>query len=200
MLQRSRLTDLLLLTGGVLIFFAALAALALWLQERNAANTELTPFEADRRALERDNPHLRVEPLQKWRSAHLVTERASGRHIHLPKREVPGARIRFVDCDYSRIPANVLVPRRTLTVCVELNNDRHFLAAYYFENDAQTAELIDFFENQVEADRRFRSGGRGQYEEEHEHWAAPGQFMFSYRVEAGSGFVGYRLVKNPPRP
>lgn len=198
--QRSRFVDLLRLSAGVLVFFAALVALALWLQARYAANDELTPFEADRRALERDNPQLRVEPLEKWRHAYRVSERTGGRYVLLPRREVPGARLRFVDCDLSRIPPNVLVPRRTLTVCVELQNDRHALSAYYFENDARTAELIDFFENQVEPDRRFRSGGRGQYEEEHEHWAAPGQFLFSYRVEAGRGFVGYRMVKNPPRP
>jgi hypothetical protein len=200
MLKRSRFADLLLLVGGVSIFFIALAAFSLWLQARYAANAELTPFEADRQALERDNPQLQVEALQKWRSAYRVTERATGRHIHLPKREVPGAKIRFVDCDFSQIPVNVLVPNRALTACVELTNDRHVLSAYYFENDAKTADLIDFFENQVEADRRFRSGGRGQYEEEHEHWAAPGQFMFSYRVEAGAGFVGYRMVRNAARP
>ena len=157
----------------------------------------LPELTVDLNALNANNPHINAEKMAKGRSAYLVTEKSSGRAVRLPTREAPGAKIRFVDCDLKQIPRHLLYAVRKTLVCVEVRNDKHLLAAYYFENDDKITDMVNFFEQNVEPDRRVRAGYRGQYEEEQVRRTYPGNvFMFSYRIENGAGFVGYDEIKN----
>jgi hypothetical protein len=147
--------------------------------------------------LRTNNPHLVVEAEDSHRLIYWVKEPSTGRSVPFPMDEAPGARIHFVDCDLSRIPTNVLYPNRTAITCLEVRNEKHFLAAYYFETKDRLRDVVDFFERNVDPDSRIPLGLRDRTAERHRRKKFTHELIVSYMLEEGRGFIGYKEEKNP---
>ncbi len=198
----------------VAVFVVATAVIvgAAWWQSRRMVSGDPADIASDPQAVVRAtqarNPQLLIEEEPgHGRPFVWVTETATGRRIQLPQKEVPGATIRFVDCDIAGIPPGMLYPHRTAMVCVDVRNDIHALSSYYFQSDDKLGSVVDFFELNVLPVRRNGIGsGREPAEVEHTERTKNDDdtrtFVVSYLLLHGSGFVGYRetMVTDPHKP
>ena len=165
----------------VAVFVVAVAVIVggsyLYMRKQSAASVE---EEADSEpdfptivaAAKAANPTLSFEP-GRARSPEffVVKERASGRQAQVPSGELAGAKIRFVDCDLTNVAPGLVYPNRTETTCLELRNDtpEYRLGLYKGRK-----------EKLVTRTRR----------KEFTH-----EFIVSYMLWTGGGFVGYREEK-----
>jgi hypothetical protein len=147
------------------------------------------------------NPTLSFEP-GSTRSPEffVVRERASGRQAQLPSGELAGAKIRFVECDLGSVAPGLVYPNRSETTCLELRNDRHAMSAYAFASPDDLERLLAFFELNVAPEYRL-----GLYKNRKEtlvtrtrRKAFTHEFIVSYMLWSGGGFVGYREEKAAP--
>jgi hypothetical protein len=150
--------------------------------------------------LRTNNPKLTVEAEDSRRALYWVKESSTGHRVPFPMDEAPGARLRFVDCDLKQVPTNVLYPNRTAITCLEVRNDKHFLSAYYFETKDEVRPIVDFFELNVDADSRIPLFHRDHSAQRERRRKFTHEFIVSYMLEPGWGFIGYREEKNPGLP
>ena len=128
-----------------------------------------------------------------------VKELSTGRTATVPRGELPGATIRFVDCDPAAIGPALLYPTRTELRCLEIRNDKHVLSAYVYATRDPLARQIDFFERNVEPSRREPLGGtrRTDVVERTRRKPFTHEFILMYQLDDDGGFVGYREVPVP---
>ena len=186
----------------ICVFLASVAAISLvaFLYSRKLQSDPATRDFSDDPVLTElrtNNPHLVAEDGGNRSILYWVQERSTGRGVELPKDEATGARIRFTDCDLERIPASLLYPSRTNIICFEVRNEKHVLAAYYFETKDRLARLVDFFEQNVEPDNRISSSPRTIRVQRERRKSFTHEFIVSYLLQDERGFVGYREEKNP---
>lgn len=144
------------------------------------------------------NPTLTFEPGSNRSPAFFwVTERASGRKAQVPSDELQGAKIRFVDCALGDIAPGLVYPNRTETTCLELRNDKHAMSAYFFRSNDDLEHLVPFFELNVAPEYRV-----GLYKNRKEQLVTrtrrkefTHEFIVSYMLWSGGGFVGWREAK-----
>jgi len=116
--------------------------------------------------------------------------------ILIPKSEAEDAKIRLVDCDAAAIPAQLLYAKRTEFTCLEIDNPSHKLQAYFFRTRDSLKDVVGFYNQLLEPDRRFSASN--QVEERNETRRRDDgsrEFLFSYymwqRYDVVA-FVGYR--------
>ncbi len=144
------------------------------------------------------NPTLTFEPGSERSPAFFwVRERASGRQVQVPSGELQGAKIRFVDCALGDIVPSLLYPNRTETICFELRNDKHAMSAYFFRSNDDLEHLLTFYELNVTPEYRI-----GLYKNRKEQLVTrtrkkefTKEFIVSYMLWSGGGFVGWREEK-----
>jgi hypothetical protein len=144
------------------------------------------------------NPGMQIEDEFTRVPIYWIQNPATGRRVLFPKSEAKNARVAIRECDLSAIPPNVLYPRRTETVCLEIENDEHKLSAFYFRTPDSLSQVVAFFNGLVEPERRFTLG-RGdrmdERREERKREDGSRELLFSYLLQQSAdvgGFVGYR--------
>jgi hypothetical protein len=151
------------------------------------------------RAAQLANPALSIENDASRRPYVWIRERSTGRELQMPTDELAGLKLRFVDCDLNAIPPRLLYPNRTDITCLELRNDKHALSAYHFHSKDDWPPMQAFFELNVEPESRLGVGsGRKDYMAARTlkvKWTH--EFIVSYMLWPGWGFVGYREEKIP---
>ena len=147
------------------------------------------------------NPGLSFEP-GRARSPEFfwVKERASGRQAQVPSGELAGAKIRFVDCDLGSVAPGLVYPNRTLTTCLELRNDKHAMSVYAFTSNDDLEHLLAFYELNVTPEYRLGlyKGRKETLVTRTRRKESTHEFIVSYMLWAGGGFVGYREEKAVP--
>ena len=143
------------------------------------------------RAARAANPGLGIERDANRRPYLWVRESATGREVQMPTAELAGAKIRFVDCDLGRIPKNLLYPNRTDITCLEVRNDRHRLSAYHFRSADGWRPMQAFFELTVAPEFRLGAAPRNYMAERALKKPFSHEFIVSYLLWDGWGFVGY---------
>jgi len=147
------------------------------------------------------NPTLSFEP-GRARSPEffVVKERASGRQAQVPSGELAGVKIRFVDCELGGVAPGLVYPNRTETTCLELRNEKHAMSAYAFTSNDDLERLLAFYELNVTPEYRL-----GLYKGRKETLVTrtrrkefTHEFIVSYMLWTGGGFVGYREEKGAP--
>ncbi len=144
------------------------------------------------------NPGLSFEPGSTRSPAFFrVKERASGRQAQVPSGELAGAKIRFVDCDLGSVAPGLLYPNRSETTCLELRNDQHAMSVYAFTSKDDLEHLLAFYELNVTPEYRL-----GLYQRRKEQLVTrtrrkefTHEFIVSYMLWSGGGFVGYSEAK-----
>jgi hypothetical protein len=153
--------------------------------------------------LQAANPTLAVTTEFKNLPIYWIEERSTGRKVALPKSEAPGATIRFEECRPSRIAKEQLYPNRSEMVCLVVDNDEHRLDAYYFRTKDRLRDVVGFYNEALEPNRRF-TPSRSNTEERHEtRKRADGarELIYSYLLHQDYdlwGFVGYREERKAP--
>jgi hypothetical protein len=144
------------------------------------------------------NPGLSIEP-GSTRSPEFfsVKELATGRQAQVPSGELAGATIRFVDCDLGNVAAGLLYPSRTETTCLELRNDKHAISAYAFRSNDDLEHLLTFYELNVAPEYRLGlyPGRKEKLVTRTRRKEFTHEFIVSYMLWSGGGFVGYREEK-----
>ena len=144
------------------------------------------------------NPALSFEPGSDRSPAFFrVKERATGRQAQVPSGELAGAKIRFVDCDLGSVAPGLVYPNRIDTTCLELRNDKHAMSAYAFTSNDDLEHLLAFYELNVTPEYRL-----GLYKSRKETLVTrtrrkefTHEFIVSYMLRTGGGFVGYSEAK-----
>jgi hypothetical protein len=151
------------------------------------------------RATQAANPTLSFEP-GRSRSPEFfwVKEHATGREAQVPIGELQGAKIRFVDCDLGSIAPSLLYPNRTDITCFDLRNDKHAMSAYFFRSKDDFEQLLTFFELNVAPEYRlgqWKGVRKDQLVTRTRRKESTHEFIVSYMLWSGGGFVGYREEK-----
>jgi len=143
------------------------------------------------------NPGLSFEDEFRGRAPfYWVTDPASGHKLLIPKSEVDGAVLRFVECDTAEIPPDLLYPNRVKTSCLELRNDQHSLRALCFSTPDSQSAVVDFYNGPLLPIHRRKVGAHPDaWRESTERRDGTGEFIYSYLLN-GVGpveaFVAYK--------
>ena len=190
----------------IAVFVVAVAIMVGWsyMRMRNQTSDADEPgsepdFPTILRATQAANPTLSFEagssrsPEFFW-----VKEFATGREAQVPVGELQGAKIRFVDCDLGSIAPGLLYPNRTDITCLGLRNDKHAMSAYFFRSKDDFDHLLTFFELNVAPEYRlgqWKEGRKDHLVTRTRRNESTHEFIVSYMLWSGGGFVGYREEK-----
>lgn len=169
---------------------------------RHLADPEQLTTDPLLKQLQSLNPHLQIVDEFTRLPVYWIKIPGTAQRIMFPKSEAAGAGIRLRECDLSAIPQHLLFPRRTETACLEIDNDRHKLSAFFFRTKDRLKDVVAFYEAPLDPTRRFGTS-RSQTEERREvrrREDGSREFLFSYSLAQRFdliAFVGYREERKP---
>ena len=163
---------------------------------RNDADPEQLTTDPQLRKLQALNPGLRIVDEFARVPVYWIKWPGAKEGILLPKSETEDAHIRVHNCDASAIPPQLLYPNRTETACVEIENGKGKLSAYFFRSKDDMKKVVAFFEAPLDPVRRFGITSTVEERREDRHLDdGSKQFVFSYflweRYDLVA-FIGYR--------
>ncbi len=192
---------LLVLMPVLGVLFAAGIFVYARFSNRNVADPETRTTDPVLQKVQSLNPGLRIADEFSRVPVYWIKLDGMKDGVLIPKSEAEGAKIRLIDCNPEEIPRALLYPRRSEFACLEVDNAAHKLQAYFFRTRDSMKDVVGFYNELLEPNRRFSSSSAV---EERNETRVPDdgsrEFLFSYYAWQRYDvvvFLGYREERKP---